>query len=74
MIVYFQVGTTAPELWALNFGAPDSWKFEKITSAVFPAPPRTDPEDKDDADQWGEASFAGPAHDVVVCEVNGKCI
>ncbi len=69
----YQVGTTAPELWALNFDNPESWKPQNITSKVFPTPARTDEiETENNGDQWGEASFAGPAHDVIVCEINGK--
>ncbi len=22
--------------------------------------------------QWGEASFTGPSHDIIVCDVNGR--
>ncbi|KLO06893.1 hypothetical protein SCHPADRAFT_675168 [Schizopora paradoxa] len=55
----------------LNFSDPESWRFEKITSCVFTSPPKVESESETGVIQWGEASFAGPVHDVIVCEVNG---
>jgi len=63
-----EVGTTAPELWALNFDKTKSWTFEDIRSQALPVPVKAI--ELENGERWSEASFAGPAHDVVVCEFN----
>jgi len=61
----------APELWRLDF------EHEKDLSAnvenglivLLPLPGGIDPKDIQDL-TWGDASFAGPCHDVIVCDVD----
>ncbi len=62
----------APELWRLDF------EHEKDLSAnvengiivSLPLPGGIDPKAIQDL-TWGDASFAGPCHDIIVCDVDG---
>ncbi|KLO15132.1 hypothetical protein SCHPADRAFT_281798 [Schizopora paradoxa] len=65
-----ELGTTAPELWELKFG-PGYDLLSKTADGSITALRAPGKVRGNASYQWGEASFAGPAHDVIVCEVDG---
>jgi len=66
-----ELGTTAPELWPLDVDAdPCSLNFQPYGS-IMELPAETSQTHASAEDRWGEASFAGPSHDIIVCEVDG---
>ncbi|KLO06884.1 hypothetical protein SCHPADRAFT_674669 [Schizopora paradoxa] len=73
MIVNYEeneLGTMAPELWDLNFEHEEEIleHIDAGTIVSLPVPSEVDP---NSAVRWGQASFAGPNHDVLVCDVAG---
>jgi len=68
-----ELGTVPPELWTLNFGensddVPSNDPFGMDRQQL---PPPEHVSDGHSNNEWGDASFAGPAHDVIICEVYG---
>jgi len=66
-----ELGTVAPELWHLDFEHDKDLaaNVEDGTIAPLPVP---DGISSNSALRWGEASFAGPYHDIIVCDVDGE--
>lgn len=76
MTKFTQLGTDAPELWSLNLsstGSTDSASEKPLDGLYGTVQPIQLPEHWAKADiRWGDASFVGPTHEIIVCEVSGK--
>lgn len=62
----------APELWDLDFEHEQNLLAHIDNGTIVPLPaPQAGDVDPNSVLRWGQASFAGPCHDVLVCDVGG---